>query len=104
MRTRTVSRRPRNPPPGTRRSRRARFPAVAAWQGPTLREFVARVESEFGSAAGHAPADDALVGSRALPASSLTGLAPGERLSPEILRDLCRSWGLPPEDFGVDGD
>jgi hypothetical protein len=66
---------------------------------------VARAESEFGSQALHTHAEDAtLLGSRARGASSLTGLTAGERLSPEVLRDLCRSWGLPPEDFGVDAD
>ncbi len=103
MRTSTVSPLPKSPSRPRRRLRR--FPAAAAWQGPTLGEFVARVESEFGSPVLHAAGDEAaLVGGRARGASSLTGLTAGERLSPEVLRDLCRSWGLPPEDFGVDAD
>jgi hypothetical protein len=91
-------------PPSGPRPRLGRRPP-AAWQGPTLGEFLARAESEFGAAARHAAAADvAALSTRARSAGSLTGLASGERLSPGSLRELCRSWGLPAEDFGVEPD
>ncbi len=59
----------------------------SSWQGPTLAEFVDRVEREYG-----APSD-------------LTGLlrngAPNDSLAPAEVRELCGQLGVPAEDFGV---
>ncbi len=96
--------RPLAPPLASRPARRSLFPAAATWEGPTFAEFVARVRSEFGSPPRptSGPASD-LLDPRRGPAA-LTGLTASERLSPAALRELCCRWGLPPEDFGVDGD
>lgn len=79
----------------TRRERR-RFPTRQAeltlgsrWHGPTVGEFVERVEHEFGAA------------------SDLTrllgnGMQSDDSLAPADVRDLCNQLGVPAEDFGVE--
>ncbi len=78
----------------TQRDRR-RHPTLQAeltlgsrWHGPTVAEFVERVEREFGAA------------------SDLTqliedGRLSNESLAPSDVRDLCDQIGVPAEDFGV---
>lgn len=58
------------------------------WQGPTLEEFVERVEHEFG-------ASTDLIG------ILRDGVSRHESLAPADVRELCSLLGVPPEDFGV---
>ena len=58
------------------------------WQGPTLGEFVDRVEREFG-----APSDLT---------DLLSGAGRNEPLAPAEVRALCGQLGVPAEDFGVE--
>ncbi|MEZ5331161.1 MAG: hypothetical protein R2991_03705 [Thermoanaerobaculia bacterium] len=89
----------RTPPPQPAvrlRSRRThRKTAGRGWQGPTLSEFVARAEGEFASAR--------RTGRAFRLASDCLGLAASDRLDAESVRTLCDQWGLPAEDFGLDG-
>jgi hypothetical protein len=73
----------------TRAGRRPRLASIGSrrWQGPTLSEFVSRVQSEFGDLR---------------PASDCLGLDASDRLDADSLRTLCDQWGLPAEDFGLD--
>ncbi len=59
------------------------------WRRPTFREFVERLELEFGVA----PAGSGLY---------LLGLGKDERLAPGDIKALCVQLGIPPEDFGVE--
>lgn len=77
--------------PSVRSSRRepsSALPEVQVWSRPTLREFVAQVEQEFGKGVD-------------LSALFHTGLGRNERLSPADVKALCGQLGLPPDDFGV---
>lgn len=76
-------------------SMRRSSPSPHGWQGPTLSEFVARAESEFASARRHGRAFRL--------ASDCLGLDAWDRLNAESVRALCDQWGLPAEDFGLDG-
>lgn len=58
------------------------------WQGPTLDEFVRRVEQEFGASPELA---DLLVAE----------IGADENLQPDDVRVLCSQIGVPAEDFGV---
>ena len=59
------------------------------WDGPTVGEFVERVEREFGAA----PDLTRLLGD---------GWLKSECLAPAEVRDLCNQLGVPAEDFGVE--
>ncbi len=59
------------------------------WAGPTVAEFAARVESEFGT-----PGD--------LTRLLREGMLPDESLEPDEVRELCDQLGVPAEDFGVE--
>ena len=59
------------------------------WEGPTVGEFVERVEREFGAA----PDLTRLLGE---------GLLDTESLAPAEVRELCDQLGVPAEDFGVE--
>ena len=58
------------------------------WQGPTLDEFMERVEHEFGAST------DAIGILR-------NGGSGGDSLAPADVRELCSLLGVPAEDFGV---
>ena len=58
------------------------------WSRPTLREFVAQLEHEFGNGVD-------------LSALFHTGLGRNERLTPGDVKALCDQLGLPADDFGV---
>lgn len=59
------------------------------WHGPTVAEFVERVEREFGAAPD-------------LTRLLRDGMPAGDSLAPEDVRDLCHQLGVPAEDFGVE--
>jgi hypothetical protein len=80
--------------PQTRSGPAARRRAPTPWAGPTLRQFVTRIEHAFGE-----PGTSALH-----LASTLTGLGANDHPSPVVLRRLCSEWGLPPEDFELEAD
>ena len=67
---------------------RAQAGRFRQWRRPTLAEFVAEVEHEFG---------------RSVDTTSLfeTGIDRSETLSPDEVRALCGQLGVPAEDFGV---
>ena len=89
MRQLRLFRPPTAKPASRRAARRPRRVSIASrrWQGPTLSEFVSRVESEFGDRRS---------------ASDCLGLDAWDRLDADSLRTLCDQWGLPVEDFGLD--
>lgn len=66
----------------------ARLTLGSRWQGPTLKEFVERVEHEFG-------ASTDLIG------ILRDGIGRNDSLAPADVRELCSLLGVPPEDFGV---
>ena len=78
----------------TRTDRREHVPVQPSltlgtrWEGPTLDEFIERVEHEFGAASD-------------LTGMLLAGAGPGTNLEPSDIRELCALLGVPPEDFGV---
>ena len=59
------------------------------WRGPTVAEFVERVEREFGAAGDLTRLLD-------------DGMLRDEPLAPADVRDLCDQLGVPAEDFGVE--
>ena len=58
------------------------------WNGPTVGEFLDRVQHEFGAAAD-------------LSGLLLLGLGRDEQLEPTDIEALCSQLGVPAEDFGV---
>lgn len=82
---RVSTNRPRHVPRPLR-PRQARLTLGSCWEGPTLAEFIERVEHEFGAAPDFTPM---LAGDRSDP------LAPAE------IRALCEEIGVPADDFGV---
>ncbi len=58
------------------------------WEGPTLQEFMDRVEHEFG-------ASTDVIGMLRAGANADDSLAPAD------VRELCSLLGVPAEDFGV---
>lgn len=78
----------RKSPPGFARPLQTQLTLGSRWQGPTLKEFIERVEREFGAA------------------PDLTGLLRADdrhqSLRPAEVRVLCEQIGVPAEDFGVE--
>ncbi len=73
---------------GPNRPLQTRLTLGSRWQGPTLEEFVERVEHEFG-------ASTDLIG------ILRDGVGRHDNLAPADIRELCALLGVPPEDFGV---
>ena len=78
--------RPRRDPAPDRRPVQESLALGSDWEGPTVAEFVQRVEQEFGASPD--------VG-RLLADSRQEPLAPAE------IRALCEQIGVPADDFGV---
>ena len=73
---------------GIDRPLQTRLTLGSRWQGPTLAEFVERVEHEFGAST------DVIGMLRG-------GGSGGDNLAPGDVRELCSLLGVPAEDFGV---
>lgn len=68
------------------RPQQERLTLGSPWEGPTLAEFIERVEHEFGATPDFTPM---LAGDRSDP------------LAPADIRALCEEIGVPADDFGV---
>lgn len=85
---RAVPLHPRRQPARSPRPMQTQLTLGSRWQGPTIREFIDRVEREFGAA------------------PDLTGFLRDsdghQSLKPGEVRVLCDQIGVPAEDFGVE--
>ncbi len=68
--------------------RQTRLTLGSRWQGPTIEEFVERVEHEYGA-------------STDLTGLLRDGVSRNDSLAPADVRELCSLLGVPAEDFGV---